>query len=87
VQSDAVQDSGDIRIALDTGTDPGTSAHDLYRVRGWIRAHSRVYALLGDGTRKLREAVGLAEKQAERDARVRDFSTRIPSMGCLLITT
>lgn len=40
----------------------------ILQVRQWLRSHSKVYALLGNGTRGIREALGFAADKEERRA-------------------
>lgn len=77
----AMQQTLDVRMAIDSGADPRSLRFAQYAVRTWMRAHLRVYALLGDGTRGMREMLNLAEKSSDRSVRIDSFVASRPDIA------
>lgn len=70
----------DYRTLLQTGLPPDSLQFKIYQVRLWIRAHSLLYAKLGDATRVLREKVGVAKSKDEKIAQVADYASLHPDL-------
>ena len=68
----------DYRTLLQTGLPPDSLEFRIYQIRLYIRAHSRLYALLGDATRSLRERVGVAHTKEEKLSQIADFAEGNP---------
>ncbi len=62
------------RLVLSTGLDPDSWQMRFLEIRSWIRNHSRIYALLGDATRGMRERLGLAATFEEKGEKVKELS-------------
>lgn len=73
-----IDDTNDLRVTMQNGYAPGSIGMRIYDIRTWIRTHSRVYTLLGNGTRGLREALGLADTKTEIRAQVEAYATEHP---------
>lgn len=79
--SNAAESSLDVRLALDSGSDLSSTGLVVYKIRRWLRESFRLYGLLGDATRKLREYANLAESPQEREKRIDAFVESRPELG------
>ena len=70
----------DYRTLLQTGLPPDSLPFKIYQVRLWIRAHSLVYAKLGDASRALRERIGVAKTKDEKLTQIADYAAEHPDL-------
>ena len=68
------------RETVVAGSKEGTFARSIFDLRLWVRNHSKIYALLGDATRSLREKLGLAHDIAEKAETVSDLANENPEL-------
>ncbi len=73
----------EVRTMINYGVDKGSLSFYLIKLRQWLRSKSYFYTLLGDGTRQLRERLGLAETKAERQKRIENWIASHPEEGYL----
>lgn len=76
--------SNDVRIALNYGTTPGTFAHSILSIRTWLRDSVRLYALLGNATRSLREKLHIVQSIEERSRAVDTLTEVDPTLGYIV---
>lgn len=69
------------RQELQTGLSRNTVEFSVWRVRYWMRLHSRLYAFLGDITREIRERVGIAKTMKEKHQQFTDFAKEHPEIA------
>lgn len=69
------------RNAVLAGAPKGSFMYYMFITRLWVRGHSRVYALLGDSTRILREKLGLAHTESEKNVLITKMSGDDPSVA------
>ncbi len=67
-------------LAAEAGARPGPFSRWIHGVRNGIRSHSRLYVLLGDATRSLRQKIGLAQRLDERQQNIHDFAADHPNL-------
>jgi len=77
----SVASTTDFRTLLGSGVLPGSFSYKLLKIRMWIRANVRVYALLGNATRDMRESLGLAKTRSEKQEGVRDLAKAYPDIA------
>lgn len=80
----AAATSQDIRIALDAGVAPESLASRILSIRMYLRSNLRLYALIGDATRTLRERLGLASVRAEKDRHIASLVAERPDIGAVV---
>jgi len=68
----------DIRLMLQSGYEEDSWGLKILRFRRWCRAKSRLYSLLGDGTRALREKINLASTKEEEDQKIVGWAQNNP---------
>lgn len=66
VQASQDDESREARLSVVSGSQRGTISFKIFELRSWLRDHSALYALLGNGTRGIRERIGVARKKFER---------------------
>ena len=71
----------EVRTMINYGVDKNSLSFYLIKLRQWLRSKSYFYALLGDGTRKIREALGLAETKEEKQRRIEQWISSHPEEG------
>jgi hypothetical protein len=73
-------DQYDFRTIMSTGLDPSSLSYNIYQARLWVRAHSKLYATLGNATRKLRELIGVAKTVDEKLEDVEEYAKAHPDV-------
>lgn len=69
------------RQELQTGLSRNTLEFQIWRIRYWIRLHSRLYAFLGDATREFRERLGVAKTMEEKHQQFSEFARAHPDVA------
>lgn len=75
---DGSNDSGEVRMMLESGYDRGSLKLAWLKARWWVRRHSRLYELLGNGTRSIREAIGISKTTSEKIEGVSQWADEHP---------
>jgi len=73
--------SKDYRTILGSGVEPGSLKHKVLKIRQKIRTNSRLYALLGNATRKFREQIGVANTKEEKQDLIREVADNNPDIA------
>ncbi len=71
----------EVRTMINYGVDKGSISFYLIKFRQWLRSKSYLYTLVGDGTRKIRERLGLAETKEERQRKIESWIASHPEEG------
>lgn len=79
--NDNSDDSADVRAMIQTGLPKGSLMLRIYRIRLWLRNNIRVYELMGNATRDLRERIGVAKTMEEKRAQVSLFAKEHPDVA------
>lgn len=70
----------DYRTVLSTGLHPDSFMYQIYELRLWVRAHSVLYATLGDASRAFRESIGVARTIQSKRADVTALADAHPEL-------
>lgn len=81
VPDNTLEQADDVRYSLQTGLPPDSWKLKFYVLRLNIRQYSRVYTLLGNSTRELREKIGLARTKEDKTKAIEDFSSQHPEIS------
>ena len=71
----------DFRTILGSGVRQGSLQYRVLKVRMWIRSHSRLYALIGNATRGIRERLHLAYTLAEKQEALKVIAQQQPDIA------
>ncbi|PLX27416.1 hypothetical protein C0583_03840 [Candidatus Parcubacteria bacterium] len=74
LENNVSQESKNVRMMILYGYDDDSIQMKILKLRQLIRKHSRLYGLLGNASRSLREKLGLAQKKEEVANRVNDWA-------------
>lgn len=69
------------RRELQTGLSRDTLEFKIWKIRYWMRLHSRLYAFIGDATREFRERIGVAKTMEEKFQQIEDFAREHPDVA------
>lgn len=79
---DKVQEqNSDIKAAVVQGVDTNSWKFQLLKIRLFVREHSKLYGLLGDGTRAIREKIGLAQSQEDIQMNIQRLGENNPGLA------
>lgn len=70
-----------VRDVLISGLPPDSLSFKIFTLRTWVRQHSKLYTLLGNATRALREKTGLALTKEEKIGKVEELSQERPDLA------
>lgn len=70
-----------VRDVLISGLPPDSLSFKIFTLRTWVRQHSKLYALLGNATRAIREKMGLALTKEEKIGKVEELSQERPDLA------
>ncbi len=82
----ANQSGVNVRAMIQTGYAANSWSLRIYESRLWLRNNIRVYALLGDATRAVREQMGVARTMDEKRAAVEEFAGANPEISFIYDT-
>ncbi len=69
------------RLVLQSGLEPGSFRLTILAGRNWLRNHFKLYELLGNSTRSLREALNLAPNKVEKQTQVEALAKKHPEIA------
>lgn len=81
VPNEAPLTDSQIRTEVLAGAERNTLSYKIFALRLWVRDHVKLYALLGNATRQLRERFGLAHNEQEKLERVKELSKDNPDIA------
>lgn len=81
VDSHVEEKATDYRAILGSGVEPHSLSYKILKVRKWIRANSKLYSMLGNATRSLREDVGLANDKNEKQEAIKEMAANNPDIA------
>jgi hypothetical protein len=77
----SVEGAVNVRDVLISGLPPDSLSFKIFTLRTWVRQHSKLYALLGNATRALREKMGVALTKEEKIGKVEELSKERPDLA------